>query len=114
MNEFFKIAIPALIGGVTASIIAPLIKWGIEKKRNKMEYRRNQIKRWRDFIHNEFEQLNFKDTTIYSELRPHLSKKVLENTEGNTITILEGRGCNVIKSMILDDIARLEKEWDLI
>jgi hypothetical protein len=47
-------------------------------------------------------------------MRPHLSKATRDAIEGDTITVRLGRGGNVIHSLVLDDIARLEKEWDLL
>ena len=51
---------------------------------------------------------------MYSEMRPHLSEMTLNAIEKRSIDIRPGRGGNTVKSLVLDDSARLEKEWDLI
>ena len=80
----------------------------------KKDYKRAQILRWRDAIHSNFEQLDFCDTVVFSEVRPHLSRAALDSIEGNKLTVRIGRGGNLIKSLVLDDIANLEKKWGLI
>ena len=117
MNFLFQVVIPAITGllsGAIASLIAPWINWRIEQKREKLAYRRATIRRWRDFLANEFDQLGFSGTAIYSEMRSHLSKATRDSIEADKITVRLGRGGNVIHSLVLDEIARLEKEWDLL
>ena len=80
----------------------------------KKDYKRAQILRWRDAIHSNFEQLEFCDTVVFSEVRPHLSRATLDSIEGNKLTVRIGRGGNLIKSLVLDDIANLEKQWGII
>lgn len=50
---------------------------------------------------------------MYSEMRPHLSERTLNAIEKGWL-VVPGRGGNIVKSLVLDDSARLEKEWDLI
>jgi hypothetical protein len=45
---------------------------------------------------------------------PHLSQPVIESIEGTNTTIIIGRGGEVIKTLVLDDLARLEKKWKII
>lgn len=103
-----------LLGGIIGSLVAPWVNWGIEKRREKMKYRRDLVQKWRDAIEKDFDQLAFNDTALYASLRPHLSKDAIDAIEGDQITIRVGRGGNIIKSQVLDDIAKLEKKWDLI
>jgi hypothetical protein len=117
MEMFLSKILPALLGflgGVVGSIFAPWSKWGVEKRRERLKYRQTQINRWREFMTTEFEQLSFSETTVYSELRPYLSKETRRSIEGNEIIIRDGRGGNVVKSLVLDDIAELEKKWKLL
>jgi hypothetical protein len=117
MNLVFQVVIPAisgLVSGALGSLVAPWINWRIEKKREKLAHKRELIRRWREFLSKDFDQLEFSGTAVYSEIRAHLSGATLESIESNKITVRLGRGGNVIRSLVLDDIARLEKEWDLI
>ena len=102
----------ALFG--SGSVAGYIIKWGIEKKKMKIEYKQRLIKRWREYIDSYFVQTEFNDTVMYSEMRPHLSERTLNAIEKREIRSRPGRGGNIVKSLVLDDIARLEKEWDLI
>jgi hypothetical protein len=100
------------IAGVIGSLVAPWVHWGIEKRRQKMNYRRQLIKEWREEI--DFDVADFPNKARYSSLRPHLSKETIDAIEGNEITIRMGRKGDVIKGLLLDDIAKIEKQWDLI
>ena len=117
MDYLFQVVIPAIAGlvsGGIASLVAPWVNWRIEQKREKLAYKRALIRRWREFLATDFDQLAFTGTAVYSEIRPHLSSSTRESIEGNKITVRLGRGGNLIHSLVLDDIARLEKEWDLV
>ena len=117
MNWLFQVVIPAISGllsGTIASLVAPWINWRIEQHREKLAYRRAMIRRWRDFLATDFEQLEFGGSAIYSEMRPHLSKASRDAIEDATITVRMGRGGNIIHSLVLDDIARLGKDWNLV
>ena len=70
------------------------------------------IKEWREEI--DFDVSDFPNKALYSSLRPHLTKETIDAIEGNKITIRMGRKGDVIKGLLLDDIAKIEKEWDLI
>ena len=104
--------------GAALSVTAGAIIWAVsllyKDYKGKKDYRRTQILRWRDAIHSNFEQLEFCDTVVFSEVRPHLSRVTLDAIEGSKLTVRIGRGGNLIKSLVLDDIANLEKQWGLI
>jgi len=109
--------IAAIVGAVVGGLVTLLGQWihgRIKQKREKLAYKRDMIRRWREFLDRNFDQTEFSGTAIYSELRPHLSTDTLQSIESNRIALRVGRGGNVIRSLVLDDIARLEKEWDLI
>ena len=117
MNFLFQVVIPAisgLVSGAIASLVAPWVQWRIERKREKLAYKKEMIRRWREFLDRDFDETEFSGTAVYSEIRPHLSSETLQSIESDRITVRLGRGGDVIRSLVLDDITRLEKEWDLI
>jgi hypothetical protein len=114
LYQYIVPAVCGLIAGALGSLIAPWVQWGIEQRREKLKYRRNLVEKWRNYIENNFDKGKINDSVLYSELRPHLSKASRDAVEGSTLTIRSGRGGNVVKSLLLDDIKRIEKEWDLI
>jgi len=117
VNYLFQVIIPAIAGlvsGGIVSLVAPWVNWRIEQKREKLAHKRTLIRGWREFLATDFDQLTFTGTAVYSDMRPHLSPSTRESLEGNKIAVRLGRGGNVIQSLVLDDIARLEKEWDLL
>jgi len=118
MDIFIAKVLPALLGfiaGIAGSLIAPWINWGIEKKKQRQESRKKLIHKTREVLASpEWDQINFSSTVAYSEIRPHLSSSTISSIEGGEITIQMGRGGNVIKSAVLDDLAKKEKEWEII
>lgn len=114
--EVFISAIVGLITGTIASLIAPWVQWGIEKRRSKIEYRRAQIRRWRDAIEgfNFDGEKSFGDTSTYAEIRPYIPADFLKSFEEGTIFAAGGRGPNHVKYRLLDAISRQERNWELI
>jgi hypothetical protein len=122
MDLTLKIALiagaSAIVGGLITGVIAPYIAWGIEKRRTKLNDRRERIREWRKQIQiKEFNRESFRQTTGYSTLRPYLSKKALAQMESETILIQNGGrvgGVNNLKPIIQDEISRIEKKWKLL
>ena len=115
--EYIISAIIGFLTGIVASLIAPWVQWGIEKKRSRTEYRRNQIKRWRETIES-FDfigKVQFGNTSVYAEIRPYLDPEFLQAYEGGrTFFVPGGRGPYPIKQKMLDAITQIEKKWGLI
>jgi hypothetical protein len=110
-------AITGVVSGGLASVFAPWVNWRIEKVRARTEYRRSQIRRWREAIAAfDFDSGPFADTVIYSELRPHLDGGFRRSLEsGRTVFVpAEGRGANAEKHRILDFITKAEQAWKLV
>ena len=120
MDEFLKIAVSSgfgLVSGGIGSLIAPWVDWGVEKKRILLTARRDFLKECREQVHKALSREAFRDSHIYARLRPLLSPKTLKMIETETITIQtggRGGGVNNYAPAILDDIARIEREWGLL
>ncbi len=88
-----------------------------QQDQNLQEQRRRRIEDWRSDIRNfDFDVNGFAGTDTYSQLRPHLSSEVVEMFEmprgvhiGN-----EARGDLAYEYTLLDEVARIEREWGLI
>ena len=120
MDEFLKIAIPAIVGllsGAVGSLIAPWVSWGIEKKRALLVARRDFLKECRELVHQAASREAFRESHVYARVRPLLSPKTVESIETETIIVqIEGRGggVNNYAPAVLDDITRIEREWGLL
>jgi hypothetical protein len=108
----------AILGLVTAmlgflgGLLTPWIRWQIEKKRAIRQERAAHIAKWREAIEQvDVDNESFGDTAWYSALRAHMKPEVIEKVEApRTFHIGGDRGDYVIKHMLLDEVARLEKE----
>jgi hypothetical protein len=110
--------IPALLGlvaGVVGSLVAPWVNWSIEKRRSLMNSRREYIKTWRnDVAEFAWETADFRLTATYSAMKPHLRAEVIDSLQTGRPLDTEDRGIVWHKEMVLDEIARIEKEWGLV
>jgi hypothetical protein len=111
-------AIVGLLSGCLGSLVAPWVTWGIEKRRERQGARRALVKVARQAAcHEEFGHIAFVQSAPYSQLRPHLSKNFVEMVEDSTLRIVVGssrHGGPLYRTDLLDELARLEKEWRLI
>ncbi len=113
--------ISGLIAGSMTAFIAPHVSWGIEKKRLKREQRTAHIQAWRDQLDNYStynKNLGRLRTTIeFSEMRPYLSDELVEKVlraknedMSNSVPSWVGE----IPSLLLEEIAQIEKDWGLV
>jgi len=75
------------------------------------------VQQWREHIQfSDFDRNRYGDTASYATLRPHLRAEIRKKLEQPRTTYVpnEGRGENVKRQMLLDEIARIEKEWGLV
>jgi hypothetical protein len=139
MDTFWTIIISvlsAILAGVFASFIKPLVDWNLEKKRAKIESRRKLIDEARIYISDKWENIFiFKTTHIYMRLAEHFSKEVYNiinmeshkyhelvkdysyeiNTETGYYASCDGYSeldANH-KHMIMVEINALSKRWEL-
>ena len=121
---FFDKVLPAILGflaGIAGSTIAPWVKWGIEKRREKLKHKRELIWSWRKYVNEHFDWESFRDTSVFSEMRPFLSEAILR--ELNPPDFQNGRpvlhlrstiGRDTLKARLLEEISRIEKRWKLL
>jgi hypothetical protein len=88
-----------------------------EERRILQDHRRLRIEEWRSLIRNfDFDAERFSSTDAYSQMRPHLQRDVKRKLEhpGMFIAGNATRGEHAHRYMLLDEIARIEKEWGLV
>ena len=121
-RTFLSSLISSLIG-FSLGLFTPWIQWIIDKKRSQQAYRIDMVKQWRTGIEGiedslwERMGLPCGDTAWYSSLRIHMNKeginKVEYNNEDRTLVVGYCRTGYRIKQALLDEVARIEKEWGL-
>jgi len=115
-----KIVISIAIG--LLGLLTLWVKWMIDKRREREKYRREMIKKWRDAINSIDDSyfnnmgLPFGDMLWYSSLRLHMKTDIIDKLEKPRTFIVpsDGRQGFPKKQYLLDEIARIEKEWGLI
>lgn len=111
-------AIAGLISGTIASLIAPWVKWGIEKRKLKREYQIKMINEWKDIIlRADFDRRNLLSNPSYGVLSSLLRKEVKEELErpSNHITVMmDSPVSDHDKIMLIQEVGRIEREWDLV
>ena len=120
MDEILTIAIPALAGlvaGIIGSLIAPWVHWGIEKRKLRLMSRRVLISDIRHLLSYPTTKEEFRDNTIYFQLKPFLSEQTREEIESDDLTVKMGdRGAvtNAFRIHVLDELQLLENKWRLL
>jgi hypothetical protein len=88
------------------------------KKIDKYNYRVNLIKEWRTFIEQfDFANHNFGNTTIYASMRPHMREETIKKLEAKRTYYAcsdTGRGADLFKQWLSDEVSAIERKWGLI
>ncbi|KPP97835.1 hypothetical protein [Marinobacter sp. HL-58] len=97
--------------GFLGGLLTPWVRWQIDKKRAVRQEKAAHISEWRKVIDQfDFDNERFGDTAWYSALRTHMQPEIIKKVEAaRTVYVCGGRGDSVIKQMLLDEVARLEK-----
>ncbi|WP_028136326.1 hypothetical protein [Bradyrhizobium japonicum] len=124
LDIFTRYVIPPLLGGA-GGILTVYGQWGIEKRRQRLQARRDLVNAWRkDLIplltsypatrggggENKYA---FMDHESYSSLRPHLRPDLRTELE-NTVVHVNVGGPAFPRQAIMDEIARIERKWRLL
>ncbi|MCK4559763.1 MAG: hypothetical protein KAV45_08265 [Calditrichia bacterium] len=100
------------------SIVFDLIICNGKKQLEKYNYRVKLIKEWRAFIEQfDFDKNNFGNTTTYASMRPHMNKDVIKKFEAKRTFYAcsnMGRGANLFKQWMSDEVSAIERKWKLI
>lgn len=131
-------AVSAIAGGAITAVVSPHIAWGIEKKKQRLELRRKLVADWRRMINwvvFQYEhQPEGRDASLvevleghedYYSLKPHLSDSVLHTINslrdeiGKVRIVQSGQTKRInppstLVSILVEEIARIEKEWKLV
>jgi hypothetical protein len=124
MEEKIILALIGLISGVIGSMFAPWANWGIEKRRKKLEHRKELVAKWREMVAEVAAQAgqdaekfnsivqNHKD---YFSLAPHMKFGIPARELGRIHAELAQKLLwNPHVIYFISEISRLEKEWDLV
>jgi hypothetical protein len=113
--------ISAVIGAITgaiSSLVAPWANWGVEKRRLRQSRRAELVTQWRSILGRpDFNRREFLQNPAYGPLQHLLQEKVREEIErpANHITIIRSSPVqDHDKSLLLKEVARIEKKWGLI
>lgn len=111
-------ALIGLVAGAIGSLIAPWINWGVEKRKIRLQARKNLIECAREYVTSkQFGAVQFSRKTWYAQLIPEMSDEVIsiiENfprnaSEGDVVLVREE-----LRKALLLELGRIERKWKLI
>jgi len=111
------------VASIITAILTPYIKWGIEKKKIKLENRKELISQIRSvFLREDFSGPIFIKSQGYNRIRPYLSKELDDKirSPGSLGIELSKRGQvvtaggDLLKQQIHQELNEIEKKWGLI
>lgn len=118
-------AIVSIFSVISAAFWAPKVQWKVDKEKKKHENRQLLLTSVKKLISQEdITRQQFFRSIEYKQLRPHIKKEVIDKFEkknqgkpGAIELVFSHVGhleVDPFKQLICDEVARLEKEWELI
>jgi len=108
-------AIIGLISGAVGSLLAPWVKWRIEKVRLQFEARKEKIKYWRNEIDNSDDFYSFIQTSTFQDLKKRLTDEELASFYKTWIEKNPNIDTQKSKLSRFHEIVNsIEKEWKII
>lgn len=126
-----RFVLPPILGGA-GGLITIWANWGIEKRRQRLQRRRELVTGWRMNLLPTLEgasvlwtgerKQKLLSSPYYASLRPHLSIGAIKRIEHDHIKIVISRTGGPENSwlyhfplnLIVEEIARIEKKWRLV
>jgi hypothetical protein len=119
LKIFIQYVLPSLLGGT--GLLAIWYNWRIEKERQRLTRRRELVDSWRsELLHdwNRWDHLTdlgqltaaITNTAAYASLRPHLSQEFRSRLEGRQRML----GGGYPRTHLIEEIGRIEREWNLV
>lgn len=109
-------AIATCVASFLAVVVAPHVQWGIEKKREQRKTRQALIQAVR-VVNGNYTIEEFRTMSEYHAVRPFLNKDLVKKIESDTFHISiagPSKGTNNFWPEIMNEMSRLEKDWDLV
>ena len=120
-------AIVALVAGAIGSLVAPWVNWGVEKRRQRFERRKEMVESWRQLLRDvsEFTVVENEDVryapligllsahAAYFSLQPHLSQETRDAIEATRRRFWGCEHVQIAFDLLVRDINRIERDWDL-
>ncbi|ERR1051326_5079028 len=110
----------AVVSLVVGAIIGPYINWGIEKKKQKLAYRKELITKWRKMLQEAASHgIDRDDNKLLAVLERHEDFFSLSGHIGSDYQEYRKRHASVDTPVFLrylaEEVSRIEKEeWDLV
>jgi hypothetical protein len=105
---------------IGTGLFSPWAGWGIEKRRQRLERRRELVTAWRMNLiplikrNPDREALRPKlmESPYYASLRPHIKPELLRRIEGKSRVAVAGE--DFPYEIFVGEIGRIEREWKLV
>jgi len=103
-----------LLSGAVGALISPFVNWKIEQIRMKQEYRRRKVAEWRQVLEATATFSEVTHLSVWHELKDRIPEPERKNLFG--IWAIQGGGDpeKVKIGVVLQLVARIEKEWNLV
>jgi hypothetical protein len=122
LDVITRFVLPPLLGGA-AGLFTTWARWGVEKRRMRIQRRQQLLDRWRKELlaveggvkhDGGVNKYPFMRVPLYASLRPHLSKEFVEELERKGLRGIVGGESDFPRRELIEEIARIEKKWKLV
>ena len=128
MNSSVTVLLPflgAIIGALIGAILAPFVNWHLEKKKQRLAYRKELVSQWRALFEEYAgaETVQWPDETVLEMLSKradflsfagHTSKRKRYQLSESEEEHVQNCGIHPLIYIYLQEIVELEKEWKLV
>jgi hypothetical protein len=106
--------------GIGTGLFSPWAGWGIEKRRQRLQRRRELVTNWRMNLiplikrNPDFEALlpKLMGSPYYASLRPHIEPELLRRIEGKSRVVVVDE--DFPYEIFVGEIGRIERKWKLV
>ena len=110
------LAVVSALVGASGTALFVVLRWNVEMRRMKTQYRRNRIAQWRQLIHKATAFSEIRASTAFAEIQPYLTEAEKLNFSPRTVIATAGgsRSDDAKQELLLRVVHRIEEAWDLI
>lgn len=104
-------AVAGLVAGTIASLIAPWINWGIEKRRMRRQKRQGLLTQLRSYLESPSNRPDILEQKEYLQLKRHMRQETVNKLEeGDPPRRMDREK----RKVLLDELHHLEDKWGIV
>jgi len=118
IDQIIVVSILCLISGIIGYLVAPWVKWGLEKKKLRYQNRKELIIELNKMVSKEkFDRVEFINSSSYQMVRKYFPEKTIKRIErplDHWIVDVNDPAIDFERRSVLEAINKIQKKWKII